>query len=187
MVAGSILPVALHKNKLYFLFGKENPMEDSSNGFSDFGGRADGKESPFDAAMREGGEELTGFLGDKDALTRLVAKNGGVFPITVDTYHVHIFALEFDENLPKYYNQNHQFLWDRMDRKTLNDSKLFEKIEIQWFTPEEMRRRKSEFRGFYQNIVSVFLDKMPEIRQFIKSRRGLGQGSKKRTLKNKRK
>ena len=38
MVAGSILPVAYYKNKLYFLFGKENPMEDSSKGFSDFGG-----------------------------------------------------------------------------------------------------------------------------------------------------
>ena len=57
MVAGSILPVALHKNKLHFLFGKENPMEDSAKGFSDFGGRADGNETPYDAAMREGGED----------------------------------------------------------------------------------------------------------------------------------
>ena len=38
MVAGSILPITIYKNKLYFLFGKENSMEDSSKGWSDFGG-----------------------------------------------------------------------------------------------------------------------------------------------------
>ena len=37
MVAGSILPVSFNdKNQLCFLFGKENPMEDSAKGFSDF-------------------------------------------------------------------------------------------------------------------------------------------------------
>ena len=36
MVAGSILPIALNeKGELCFLFGKENPMEDSAKGFSD--------------------------------------------------------------------------------------------------------------------------------------------------------
>jgi len=64
MVAGSILPVTIHNNKLYFLFGKENPMEDSAKGWSDFGGGVENGETPFSTAMREGGEELTGFLGD---------------------------------------------------------------------------------------------------------------------------
>lgn len=41
MVAGSILPVTIHNGKLYFLFGKESPMEDSAKGWSDFGGRVD--------------------------------------------------------------------------------------------------------------------------------------------------
>ena len=170
MVAGSILPVALHKGKLYFLFGKENPMEDSSKGFSDFGGRADGKETPYDAAMREGGEELTGFLGDEKEIRARIRKSGGVYPIVVDTYHVHIFAIEYDENLPKYYNRNHQFLWNRMDKKLLNESKLFEKIEIQWFTLDQMRSRKSEFREFYQKMVDQFILQKSKIRQFISSK-----------------
>lgn len=169
MVAGSILPVALHNNKLYFLFGKENPMEDSAKGFSDFGGRADGQETPYDAAMREGGEELTGFLGDEKEIRRLVSKNGGVFPITVGTYHVHIFALAYDENLPKYYNQNHRFLWERMDQTMLNQSKLFEKIEIQWFSENDMRKKKRKFRRFYQRIVDEILAHAPVIRQFIEA------------------
>ena len=61
MVAGSILPVAIHKNQLYFLFGKENPMEDSAKGWSDFGGKMENGETPYTAALREGSEELTGF------------------------------------------------------------------------------------------------------------------------------
>ena len=45
MVAGSILPVAMENGKLYFLFGKENPMENSAKGFSDFGGRIEKNDS----------------------------------------------------------------------------------------------------------------------------------------------
>lgn len=32
MVASAILPVAMYKNKLHFLFGKENPNEESAPG-----------------------------------------------------------------------------------------------------------------------------------------------------------
>ena len=37
MVASAFLPVAIHKGKLIFLFGKE-AHDDSAPGFSDFGG-----------------------------------------------------------------------------------------------------------------------------------------------------
>ncbi len=170
MVAGSILPVALHKNKLYFLFGKENNMEDSAKGFSDFGGGVDANETPYDAAMREGAEELTGFLGNEKEIRSLIKSRGGTYTITHNDYHVHIFAMMYDENLPKYYNQNHAFLWSKMDNKLLNDSKLFEKIEIQWFTAEEMRSRKTEFRNFYREIVDLFLAELSKIRQFVQKR-----------------
>ena len=165
MVAGSILPVAVHKNKLYFLFGKENPMEDSAKGWSDFGGRCDSGETPNQAAMREGSEELTGFLGDKTSIQGLISES---YKLTYNDYHIHMFLMEHDENLPKYYNNNHRFLWDHMDRKTLNDSKLFEKIEIDWFSESELVTRRKEFRGFYQNIVEKICENLSEIRKFMK-------------------
>jgi 8-oxo-dGTP pyrophosphatase MutT (NUDIX family) len=170
MVAGSILPIAISKGKLYFLFGKENSMEDSSKGFSDFGGGCENNESPFETALREGGEELTGFLGDGNNIRRLIKQNGGTYKITHNDYNVHIFRMEYDENLPKYYNLNHKFLWERMNKDTLNNSKLFEKIEIQWFTIDEMKRRKSEFRKFYQEIVGCFIYDHLNIKTFIQSR-----------------
>ncbi len=166
MVAGSILPVALYKKKLYFLFGKENPLERDAKGWSDFGGGVEKDETPFDTAMREGGEELTGFLGDGKQIREWV-KQVGYYPITVDTYHVHVIPTGYDPKLPVYYNNNHKFLWERMDQKMLKKTKLFEKIEIGWFTEEDMRNRRREFRGFYREIVDQILVHSKEIRAMI--------------------
>lgn len=170
MVAGSILPITIHKNKLYFLFGKENPLEDSAKGWSDFGGGVENGESPYKTALREGGEELTGFLGDGKQLQKIIKKNGGTHNLTHDTYHVHMFFLEYDENLPKYYNQNHKFLWNRMNHTVLSETKLFEKIEIGWFSIEDIKRRKKEFRGFYQEILDDILGDIENIQSFIHSK-----------------
>ena len=167
MVAGSILPVTIHNNKLYFLFGKENPMEDSAKGWSDFGGGVENGETPFKTALREGGEELTGFLGDGKQIAKLIKKNGGTHNLTHNKYNVHMFFIDYDENLPKYYNQNHAFLWKRMDNKLLNNSKLFEKIEINWFSEEDLKNRRNEFREFYREIVDLFINDIENIRHFI--------------------
>ena len=170
MVAGSILPITIHKNKLYFLFGKENPLEDSAKGWSDFGGGVENGESPYKTALREGGEELTGFLGDGKQIQKIIKKNGGTYNLTHDTYHVHMFFLEYDENLPKYYNQNHQFLWNRMNHTVLSKTKLFEKIEIGWFSIDDIKRRKKEFRGFYQEILDDILRDIENIQTFLHSK-----------------
>ena len=185
MVAGSILPITIHKNKLYFLFGKENPLEGSAKGWSDFGGGVERGESPYTTALREGGEELTGFLGDSKQLKKLIKKNGGIYKHLHNTYHVHMFYLEYDENLPKYYNQNHRFLWERMDTTLLSKTKLFEKIEIGWFSVDDMKRRKHEFRNFYQEIIDEFLDSIENIQKFAeeKQNRHTGQirGTRRKT------
>ena len=167
MTGSSLLPVTIHKGELYFLFGKECSLENSAKGFSDFGGGVDKNENIYETALREGGEELTGFLGDDKILKQHIDSHGGVYKLTHNTYHVHIFFLEYDENLPKYYNMNHKFIWDRMNRKYLNKTKLFEKIEIDWFNEKNMRERKYEFRGFYQHIVDHILSEIPQIKKFI--------------------
>ena len=166
MVGSSILPIAIRNRKLYFLFGKENPLEDSAKGFSDFGGGNEAGESLYETAVREGAEELTGFLGHGKQLQTLMHKHGKLFKINhKDQYHVHIFLMDYDENLPTYYNNNHRFLWGKMDTDVLQKSKLFEKIEIGWFTPKTMRERRDEFRPFYREIVDDILKKEPLIRK----------------------
>ena len=186
MVGSSILPVAYYKNQLYFLFGKENPMEDSHRGFSDFGGGIEPGEDIIKTAIREGSEETTGFLGNEKQLKKMIKKNGGTYQINHnDRYFVNIFCMEYDECLPKYYNQNHQFLWKKMDKELLNKSKLFEKIKIDWFTPEQMKLHKNKFRKFYREIVDKMLLELPKIKKFIISRNKNFTKIKKNTRKNK--
>ena len=60
-MGAGILPTTIINNKLYFLFGKENKYADTP-GWSDFGGGTDNKETFMETSMREGAEELTGFL-----------------------------------------------------------------------------------------------------------------------------
>jgi 8-oxo-dGTP pyrophosphatase MutT (NUDIX family) len=178
MVAGSILPIAIRKNKLYFLFGKENELADTP-GFSDFGGGVDNGETPFKTALREGAEELTGFLGDEKEIEALIKKNGGTYDITHGTYHMHLFLLDYDENLPKYYNQNHRFLWNRMNKEALEKTKLFEKAEIRWFSLSDMKKHKSEFRNFYQEIVDLLLANSAKIHKFAEKRGKSGKKTRK--------
>ena len=180
MVAGSILPVALHNNKLYFLFGKENEFADTP-GFSDFGGGVDNAETPYETALREGAEELTGFLGNKTELEQLIHKNGGTYNITSGTYHMHIFVLHYDENLPKYYNQNHAFLWNRMNKRQLESTKLFEKEEIRWFSLADMKKHRNEFREFYRDIVDILIKESRKIHQFASSRQKNNKKTRKYT------
>lgn len=169
MTGSSILPVAYHKGQLYFLFGKENPKEDSAKGFSDFGGTVEQGGSIYNTALREGGEELTGFLGDSAILRKYIKRVGGPFRTSYNDYHIHIIPIQYDANLPIYYNQNHRFLWDRMDRNLLNKTKLFEKIEIQWFTTTQMKNKIKHFRSFYQDIVRHFLGKQRQIKKYVQT------------------
>ena len=173
MPAGSILPVTIHNGKLYFLFGKENPMEDSSHGFSDFGGGKEKGESFYSAALREGSEELTGFFGSKTQLKSRIRKTGGTLPMPYffdngHEYRVHVIYTEYNEELVKHFNDNHRFLWNHMDKHTLNRSKLFEKIEIRWVCETQLRAFLPQMRHFYRDIVlRILLPNLENIRKFI--------------------
>jgi hypothetical protein len=172
-MGASILPVTIYKGKLYFLFGKERP-DDDNPGWSDFGGGTDDKESYMQTAIREGGEELTGFLGSDADVKHLLTKYG-TFEIDYKSdgygiYRVHIFPMKYDPMLPHYYNHNQQFLQKRLDPKIIRDTKIFEKQQIRWFSVNDIMKmkQKKEFRSFYQNIVELILAKKAEIDTFTR-------------------
>ena len=172
-MGASILPVTIYKGKLYFLFGKERP-DDENPGWSDFGGGTDNKESYIQTAIREGGEELTGFLGSDADVKHLLTKYG-TFEIDYKSdgysiYRVHIFPRKYDPMLPHYYNNNQQFLQKRLDPKIIRDTKIFEKQQIRWFSINDIMKMKQrkEFRSFYQNVVELILARKSEIDSFAK-------------------
>ena len=81
-----------------------------------------------------------------------------------------MFYIEYDENLPKYFNQNHHFLWNNMNQDVLNKTKLFEKIEIHWFSVTDMKKRRKHFRNFYQNITDLLFENIENIETFARTK-----------------
>lgn len=189
-MGAGILPTTIHNNKLYFLFGKENKYEDSAAGFSDFGGGTDNTESFIQTAIREGGEELTGFLGSDKDIKNLLQKYGTYnidYKGTDDkfgTYRMHIFPMEYDELLPFYYNNNQRFLQKRLDPKIIRTSKIFEKAEIKWVCVDDIIKMRPKFRSYFQNIVDMIHQERNEITKFIRTS-GIKKSTKKKTLKKK--
>jgi len=170
MVGVSILPVAIHNGKLHFLFGKEKGVEYGIQGYSDFGGGRE-NESTFSGAIREGCEEMTGFFGNEKQLRKRIKDAGGTYKINHDgKYYSHIFLTQYDENLPMYYNNNHHYVWSKMDHKTLSDTKIFEKIEIKWFCETDLQKSRHLFRPFYRSIVDRIIKEIEPIRKFLKKR-----------------
>ena len=169
-MGAGILPTAIYKGKLYFLFGKENKNEKSAPGMSDFGGGQDNSETYLQTATREAVEESTGFLGSEQDIKQIIKKHGtynidlGVKPII---YRMHIIPYKYDESLPLYYNNNAKFLHKRLDPKLIKESKIFEKEEIQWICIDDLKKYQSKFRHFFQPNIETILQKKREIYQFI--------------------
>ncbi|MBM71937.1 MAG: hypothetical protein CL847_04050 [Crocinitomicaceae bacterium] len=146
-MGGGILPVALYNGKLLFLFGKEA----GEKKWSDFGGGREGNESKFETAIREGCEELNGFLGCRNHLRKLV-KSNQLAIIDTKGLHTYIFLMDYDENLCGYFNNNSKFIKQKIPTK-VNKKGLFEKSEIGWFTIEELQHSPNQFRTFYQKVI----------------------------------
>jgi hypothetical protein len=172
MGAGAgILPTTIYKNKLYFLFGKENKYEDTAPGFGDFGGGTDNKENYFDTAVREGCEELTGFLGSEQDVKKLLKKYG-TYIIDCKTsvgsiYRLHLFPLEYDEKLPFYYNNNQRFLQKRLYPNVIKNTKIFEKEEIRWICVDDLLKMKKQFRFFYAPTLERLTREKKVIKEFV--------------------
>ncbi len=184
-MGAGILPTTIHNGQLYFLFGKEGKYEDSAPGFSDFGGGTDNSESFLETAVREAGEEFTGFLGN-DTDVRKMLRKYGTYNIDYKTdghktYRMHIFPFEYNEWLPYYYNNNQRFLQKRLDQKVFKTSKIFEKAEIRWIPVSKLKKMRPQFRSYFQNIIDMILAQQESIKSFVQKR------GKKKTLKNRNK
>ena len=183
-MGAGILPTTIHNGKLYFLFGKEGKYEDTAPGFSDFGGGTDNKETFLSTAIRESGEEFTGFLGNSKDIRDLLTKHG---TYNIDhkseghgTYRTHIFPFEYNHWLPHYYNNNQRFLQKHMAPKIFKTTKIFEKAEIRWGCVDDLKKMRPQFRFWYKDTIDKIYDQRNDIKNFIL--KGLKKSTKKKTL-----
>ena len=166
-MGAGILPTTIYQGKLYFLFGKENKYADTP-GFSDIGGGQDGTENFMQAAIREGTEELTGFLGSEADLAKLLKKHGTYnIDFNDDKYRMHIFPMEYDPMLPFYYNNNSRFLQRKLDPKIIEKSKIFEKAEIKWICIDDLHKMRKQFRSYFQPTLETLKEQEKKIYAFI--------------------
>ena len=154
-MGAGILPTTIHNGKLYFLFGKENKFEDSAPGFSDFGGGTDYSETYLETAVREGAEELTGFLGNPKDIKKLLKKNG-TYNIDYNTnghklYRMHIFPMNYDPMLAFYYNNNQRFLQQKKHVERFERENIF-CIHLQFSLLIFCRWRLRPTRFFGKNV-----------------------------------
>ena len=165
-MGGGALAVAYNKKnkKVYLLFGKENEyLNKDSPGWSDFGGGEKPGESALDTALREGCEELNGFFGCEGDIKRLIKENL-VTSLNHERYTTFLFEIDYDENLPVYFNNNYKFLKSHVNnlvRHTTNG--LFEKSNIKWMTFDDLRKERDTFRSYYRNVVDVILENEDDI------------------------
>jgi hypothetical protein len=177
-MGAGILPTTLVNGKLYFLFGKENKYADTS-GFSDFGGGTEKGESYLDTAIREGGEELTGFLGSDQELKKMMMKRGTYnIDYKPSDYRMHVLPFDYDLSLPYYYNNNQKFLQKRLDPEVIKKSKIFEKAEIKWICVDDLPKMRNQFRSYFQNIVDLILADKDKIKHFIQKKMPNNRGKK---------
>lgn len=167
-MGAGILPITIHNNKLYFLFGKENMFADTP-GWSDFGGGTETGESFLTTASREGGEELTGFLGSSSEIENLLKK--GTYNIDIGKgkkiYRMFLLPMQYSEELPHYYNNNQKFLQTHLDKNIIKNSKIFEKAEIKWMPADTLLKNKNLFRSYFQNVISTLIEQQKQITDFV--------------------
>ena len=157
-MGAGVLPVAILNNKLYFLFGKErNRPNETARGWADFGGGHEKNESALNTAGREGAEELSGFLGSESKIKKLLRKKKLVIKTDDNNYTTFIVPINYDKNLPVYFNNQIGFLRTYVDSRKLNSTTMYEKEEIKWFSFNMLNKYKNKFRPFYREIISKII------------------------------
>lgn len=167
-MGGGLMPVAIKNNTIYFLLGLENEYNDTP-GWADFGGGAKKGENMLETSLREGSEELNGFLGSSNDLKKLVMKHK-VLTLQYEKYTSYLFQIPYDENLPIYFNNNYKFMKSHLQKIVKEEENgLLEKSEIKWFSLEQIKKEK-KYRPFFKNIINLLVKNYSNIKKKIKKR-----------------
>jgi len=170
-MGAGVLPTTIYDGKLYFLFGKENKFADTP-GWSDFGGGTEPNESFLTTAIREAGEEMTGFLGSPKEVRDMLTRRGIYYIDLINKtpsnkYRMYLLPMQYSEALPHYYNNNQRFLQKYLEERVLRETKIFEKAEIRWICVDNLLKQKSQFRSYFQEMIMRLVKEKEQIYTFM--------------------
>ena len=161
-----ILPVAIHKKQLYFLFGRENQYNDTP-GWSDFGGGIEPGETILETNLREIEEETCGFISRQEIIESIHQYGSMTFTMSPNgkKYITTIVKIPYDEKLPEYFNKSRATI-EKYIPKITKTSVIFEKDKMKWFTLDEMK--PYIFRRFYHIMIQKLIHNHKDIERFAK-------------------
>lgn len=155
-MGAGILPLAIHKNTIFLLLGQER-----HNGlWSDFGGSTIKGETKLDTAIREGHEELNGFLGTQKEMKKLVVNNLLMELDNRDSYTTFVFKTRYSKSLPVFFRKNNLFIEENLDKSVINGKNgLFEKNSIKWFPIHYFQENDNhkKIRPYYYPIIQSII------------------------------
>jgi hypothetical protein len=174
IIGGGIIFVTLSSpnNQLLFLLGRENKYCINGSGkYCDFGGGNDG-ENIIDNVSREASEEIMGYFGNKNDIKKMFDKNGYCY---VDNehnnkvYRIYFLPVHYckTNDIVNYFNNSQKILQAYLPKNILKKSKIFEKDKIEWFSIDDLIKRKDELRKFFKITSQKIIDKKDDIIDFI--------------------
>jgi hypothetical protein len=157
-----ILPYTQHDDgTFYFLFGRERMTHNSGYSdrglWSDFGGSRNKGETLKNCAIREGSEELCGFLSNSFIRENISGQH------SIKTYATFFVRLDYKKHhtLPEYLNAHYEFMSRSSKVKPLikdPNNGLYEKDKFAWFSLKDMREKREQFRPFYRAILDLIVE-----------------------------
>ncbi len=165
-IGAGILPYAFNENKeLVFLLGLEEAGTNQTRNsmWSDFGGRREKSENPHETAIREFCEESMNALCTEDTIRKLMKKPSYVYKN--NGYVEYIVRLDYNSDVINCYNRIMKNFDKCRKCKYRHKHKshtipscpigLAEKIQLRWFTRQEIEHEKNlrpAFRQTYNKI-----------------------------------
>jgi hypothetical protein len=186
-VGGGILFTVIDKKtkELKFLLGRENKY--CINGaykYCDFGGGNDG-ENILENVSREASEETMGYFGNKKDIKKMFDRYGTFYIDNINPKNNKVYRIFFlpfptkntknkecncndnDLEIIEYYNNSQKVLENYLPKNLLKKSKIFEKDKIEWFTINDLKKRKNELREFFKISSEQIIMKENDIKKFI--------------------
>lgn len=152
-MGAGILPTTFYKGVVYFLLGQEY----KNNYWCDFGGSSDYQESIYDTAIREGYEELDGFFGSKQQLSKIVSNNL-IKQTYTSRYTTFVFKVDYKylNSLPFYFNNHRNFIENEINYN--NKDGMFEKSQVKLFSKKDLMKNYENIRPFYREMIPDLLE-----------------------------
>ena len=159
-MGAGILPITVHRNKIYFLYGRENIKNRKNRDrgkWSDFGGSTEKGETAFQTAAREGWEETSGILGSLRRIKSLI-KHNLLDKIVYNedgkgSYTVFLVLIPYNASLPKKLENTFKKALKNEPEKVFAHNGLYEKDKAEWIPLHKLKSRIHTFRKWYRPVV----------------------------------